>query len=194
MSSDGVMFKDKDISTHLGKSIDQIQQYTNDDAKVNVSSFTTDAGGGGGTKEGCANEFCNQFPEMMYDVWYVVTCMLHGNSKLLEKVWLQAFGEFGTGKKTVGQFIYQCWYIQNKLGNAIFKNKWKKITGRKWVGNILCRPIISRWGYPLKTAEIVFKSFDLWETFLYGLVIGTNKSSNIGQEVDDAIGLIKTQR
>ena len=191
LDADGVQSNDKDISVHLGNSLLQCRPYMNAGSKINISFFTTDAGGGGGTKEGCANEFNKQYSHMMHEAWYVITCMLHGHSKPLEKAWEEAFGKFGNGHKTVGQFIYQCWYIASKMGNTSFKKKWKEITTKDWVGKFLCRPVLSRWGYPLTTATIIFEYFALWQMFLQGMVLGTNKSSSIGQAVDEAIGLIK---
>ena len=81
---------------------------------IQVSSFATDAGGGEGTKESCANKFDTAYGEMMFTIWYVITCMLHAHSKPLELVWIAAFGEFGNGNKTMSQFVYGCWYIQYK--------------------------------------------------------------------------------
>ena len=103
---------------------------------------------------------------MLYAVWYVVTCMLHGHSTSLENAWLTAFGDFGTDKRSVSQFIYQCWYIQDRLSSDIFKVQWNKITGEELVDVILCRPILSRWGYPLETASRIDENYDLWMNFL----------------------------
>ena len=48
--------------------------------------------------------------------------------------------------------------------------------------SILCHPILS---------SLVFESFELWQIFLEEMVLGTNKSTNVGLAVDDAVGLIK---
>ena len=104
----------------MGNTFKRIEAYKDDNAEVNISSFMTDHGGVGGTKEGSADQFEDQHPQTLYAVCYVVTCMLHGHSKPLENAWLTSFGDFGTDKRTVSQFIYQCWYIQDRLSSVTF--------------------------------------------------------------------------
>ena len=55
--SDGVKLDDKSIVHHLALSLKWCEPYLNHNITCQISSFTTDHGGGRGTKEGCANEF-----------------------------------------------------------------------------------------------------------------------------------------
>ena len=82
----------------------------------------------------------------------------------LEKAWLKAFGKFGTERKTISQFVFQCWYIQSKLNKQKnFRIMWKKLTGKYWLGPLLKQPILSRWGYPLGTCCKVFYEYNDWQ-------------------------------
>ena len=107
----GVESNDKSIVHHLGHTFSQLSPYLNQGVQPQISSLSTDAGGGGGTKESCANQFEQQFGEMMFAIWYVITCMLHAHSKPLELAWKGAFGEFGNGNRTSSQFVYSCWLL-----------------------------------------------------------------------------------
>ena len=167
IDADGVACKDDDLISHIENTFRGIEPYLKhlDSAKIiEISSFTTDAGGGGGTKETCAFKYRDSFGRI-YHIMYVITCALHGHSKPLEKAWLSAFSKFGLGEKNVGQFVYECWYIQDRLGEK-FKQRWELITGKKWVGILLPKPILSRWGYPMLGCTKVYEHFDDWGKFI----------------------------
>ena len=191
LDADGVDSTDDSIIEHLALSFDKIVPYLDEGKTVQLSSFTTDAGGGGGTKESCANKFETAYGEMMFMIWYVITCMLHAHSKPLELAWIAAFGEFGNGNNTMSQFVYGCWYIQNKQKTKVFKETWKRNTGEGWDGNILVQPILSRWGYPLKTVSTIYDKFEPWSTFVGQMYESSNSASSVFKTAKDALEIVK---
>ena len=56
--ADGVECSDIDIADHLYNTFCPYVPHLVEDEKIHISPFTTDAGGGKGTKESCANEDC----------------------------------------------------------------------------------------------------------------------------------------
>ena len=116
--------------------------------------------------------------------------MLHGYSKPLELSWEEAFAKFGNGNRTVSQLIYSCWYLQERIGEN-FKHRWEKITKKACKGRFMKKPILSRWGYPLTTASMIFEQFNNWVLFITGEFEGENKSSILGQTATDTLKLIK---
>ena len=191
VDSNGVKSEDVSIVVqHLYNSFERSKPYIDEGKSIKISSFTTDAGGGGGTKESCANKFVTSHEGLIFEIWYVITCMLHGHSKPLEKAWLEGLGEFGNGKRSASQYIYQCWYIQDRLGEN-FKTMWNKLTGNAWIGNILKRPVLTRWGYPLGTCSRVNNEYDTWLFFLTKLYEGESAQSEIGKTIQMAIELGK---
>ena len=127
----------------------------------------------------------------MFYVWYIITCMLHTHSKPLELAWEEVFGEFGIGNKTSSQFSYACWYVQNNLGSKFFKKVWKRATQTDWVGDILPQPVLSRWGYLLKTATMVYTQYDNWVLFHAYLYQCAMSNGSIYKTAKDALALGK---
>ena len=69
VDADGVKADDKSISQHLYNTFKRCLAYKDEDKIIQISSFTTDHGGGGGTKEICTNAFVRIFG-MIFSVWY----------------------------------------------------------------------------------------------------------------------------
>ena len=91
---------------------------------------------------------------MIDDLLFVKSCMLYGHSKTLELSCLELFDKFGIEEKTVSQLVYDLWYIQDRL-REIFHVTWHLLVGAEWKFLLLCRFILSQWGYPLKTCTMV---------------------------------------
>ena len=108
IDADGVACKDDDLISHIENTFRGIEPYLK-----HLDSVA------------CAFKYRDSFGRI-YHIMYVITCALHGHSKPLEKAWLSAFSKFGLGEKNVGQFVYECWYIQDRLGEK-FKQRWELI-------------------------------------------------------------------
>ena len=81
---DGVKGDDNIIIEHIGNNFRRIKQYLEENKVIQIFSFTIDAEGGGGAKESCTTEFNSKLEDLLFQIWYVITCILHGYSKPLE--------------------------------------------------------------------------------------------------------------
>ena len=148
IDADGVNSNDKDIATKIIKTKQDIITYLEDGTRIRLASILTDHGGGGGTMESSAEAIRKIDDSMLDNLLFVNNCMLHGHSKPLELAWLEFFGDFGIGEPTVSQLVYNLWYIQDRL-KEFFRVVWQTLVGKEWDGPLLCKCILSRWGYPL---------------------------------------------
>ena len=103
LNADGVRSSDYDIGKHIVEQLQQLKPYLIPGVQPKISSFTTDAGGGGGTKEGCFESIKSLDPTLLAIICYIITCCLHGHLKPLENAWTKNFGDFGIGEDTFTQ-------------------------------------------------------------------------------------------
>ena len=127
LNANGVVANDESIAEHIENSFVNVDPYLEDQEVVEISTYTTDSGGNGGTVEGHAIALTRY--ERQFIIWYIINCGMHGLSKPLQNAWERAFGKNGIQEVTMIQFLYCCWGVQDKLGEN-FKMYWKELESR----------------------------------------------------------------
>ena len=111
--------------------------------------------------ESCADAIKNKENALLDDFLFIKKFMLHGHSKPLGFSWLGFFGGFGIGEQFFSQLVYDLWYIQDRL-KEFFHVTCHLLVGEEWKGPLLCKFILSRWGYTQKTCTIVDSIYEKW--------------------------------
>lgn len=164
LNCDGVKSKDANIADHINKKLQRLRPYMHSDAKIQLSSATTDAGGGGGTKENCMLELEKTNPDLMYTLTYVLCCLLHAHNLPLQLSWEKHFGPFGIDKNTMSQCAYNVTYLFELLGES-FKPLWFEIIGEDWNDLKLLKVILTRWLYAIQSVSKICEKYEKIKKF-----------------------------
>eukprot|EP00957_Ditylum_brightwellii_P053965 4087510-Ditylum_brightwellii.AAC.1 len=62
---------------------------------------------------------------------------------------------------------------------------------KDWGHKFLYQPLLSQWGYPLKTCSLVLKKYDQWLNFIARIYEGEKAANTIGMTAEDALKLDK---
>lgn len=181
LNCDGVKSKDANIADHINKKLQRLRPYMLPDKKIQLSSATTDAGGGGGTKENCMLELEKANPDLMYTLTYVLCCLLHAHNLPLQKSWENHFGPFGIDKNTMSQCAYNVTYLFELLGES-FKPLWLEINGEDWKDLKLLKVVLTRWLYAIQSVSKIFEKYEKIKKFCK-VIYESKKSTYLAHKV-----------
>ena len=95
---------------------------------------------------------------------------MHALSRVLHVAFENHFGKGGLFKKTVLQVLHTAWSIQDAMGEQ-FIDIWKIFVhggepeAAGDVMEIICKPLLTRWGYIMQCADAVLDRWNEWLVF-----------------------------